>query len=102
MALWRKAWYPQAPGLLPRVALKPGGDPNSLGGAYSMSQAQIGWAWDAWAMGPRRRTGCMWFRRRNARSPRRGAIMAHDARARAPIPHPAFRSEVIIAQRAEN
>jgi len=38
MALWRKAWYPQAP--VSRWALKPGGDPTSLG-LTRMSQAQI-------------------------------------------------------------
>jgi uncharacterized protein (DUF305 family) len=39
MGQWRKAWYPEAP-VYP-VALKSGGDPNSMAGLERMSTAQI-------------------------------------------------------------
>jgi uncharacterized protein (DUF305 family) len=39
MGQWRKAWYPEAP--MPPVALKAGGDPNSMAGLEAMGSARI-------------------------------------------------------------
>jgi len=90
MALWRKAWYPQAP-VYP-VALKPGGDPNSLAGLTRMSQAQI----DGMRMmgdGPTKENRVVWFLEGMLDHHGGALIMAHDARAKSTNPTiPAFRS----------
>ena len=39
MGQWRKAWYPEAPSY--PVALKSGGDPNSMAGLERMGQGMI-------------------------------------------------------------
>jgi uncharacterized protein (DUF305 family) len=39
MGQWRKAWYPEAP--VAPVALKAGGDPNSMAGLEAMGPARI-------------------------------------------------------------
>jgi len=79
--------YPQGAGV--PVALKAGRRPNSLAGLPAEPRLRS-MACEAWAMGPRRENRVCGFSTGNARSPRRGADQAHDARARAPIHNPAF------------
>jgi len=61
-ALWRKAWYPEAPTY--PVALAPGADPDSYCGLIRMSQARWGMRIDG-ARAPQRenRVGLVFSRR---------------------------------------
>ncbi len=99
MALWRKAWYPQAP-VYP-VALATGGDPNNLAGLTRMSQAQI----DGMRMmgdGPTRENRVVWFLEGMLDHHGGALIMAHDALDKSTNPTVLrFARDVIVAQRAE-
>ena len=76
MGQWRKAWYPEAP-VYP-VALRPGGDPETLSGLMRMSPAQIQ-VMQMTASSPTRETRVIWFLERMLRHHGGALVMAHDA-----------------------
>jgi uncharacterized protein (DUF305 family) len=99
MGQWRRAWYPQAP-VYP-VALRAGGDPNSLVGLERMSAAQI----EAMRMTgslPSQSNRVVWFLEGMIAHHGGALEMAHDARKKSS--NPTLRrlaGEIITAQRAE-
>lgn len=76
MGQWRKAWYPEAP-LYP-VALKTGGDPNSMESLERMSAAQIQ-AMQMMGSIPTRDTRVTWFLEGMLAHHGGALVMAHDA-----------------------
>lgn len=79
MGQWRRAWYPDAP--VPPLALRPGGDPNSLMGLARMAPAQI----QAMQMSgtlPSRATRVRWFLAGMIEHHRGAVQMADDALAK--------------------
>ena len=99
MGQWRKAWYPEAP-VYP-VALKPGGDPNSLSGLERMSTARM----EAMRMAggtPTRSNRVSWFLE-GMLTHHGGALqMAHDALANSTNPTiQRMARQIIRAQRRE-
>jgi uncharacterized protein (DUF305 family) len=99
MGQWRKAWYPEAP-VYP-VALKSGGDPNTLSALERMGTAQI----QAMQMSdttPTRDNRVVWFLE-GMLAHHGGALeMAHDALKNSTNPTVRrLAREIIVAQRAE-
>jgi uncharacterized protein (DUF305 family) len=76
MGQWRKAWYPEAP-LYP-VALKTGGDPNSIESLERMSAAHIQ-AMQMMDSTPTRDTRVTWFLEGMIAHHGGALVMAHDA-----------------------
>ena len=99
MGQWRKAWYPEAP-VYP-VALRPGGDPNTMEGLQRMTPAQI----DAMRMmgsTPSRETRVVWFLEGMLHHHGGALQMAHDALAKSSnATVRRLAREIIVAQRAE-
>jgi len=99
MAQWRRAWFPEAP-VYP-VALRPGGDPNTLAGLQRMSAAQI----EAMRMMgelPSRDNRVVWFLE-GMLAHHGGALeMAHDALEKSTnTTVRRLAREIIVAQRQE-
>jgi uncharacterized protein (DUF305 family) len=99
MGQWRRAWYPEAP-VYP-VALKPGGDPNSLAGLERMSPAQIA-AMRMTGSTPTRANRVTWFLE-GMLAHHGGALeMAHDAlRNSTNTTIRRLARQIIVAQRRE-
>jgi len=76
MGQWRKAWYPEAP-VYP-VALKAGGDPNSMESLERMSAAQIQ-AMQMTGSTPTRENRVTWFLEGMIAHHGGALVMAHDA-----------------------
>ena len=76
MGQWRKAWYPEAP-VYP-VALKTGGDPNSMGSLERMGAAQIQ-AMQMTGSTPTRDNRVTWFLEGMIAHHGGALLMAHDA-----------------------
>ncbi|MFN5464608.1 MAG: DUF305 domain-containing protein [Cyanobacteriota bacterium] len=76
MGQWRKAWYPEAP-VYP-VALKTGGDPNSMESLERMSAAHIQ-AMQMMGSTPTRDTRVTWFLEGMLAHHGGALVMAHDA-----------------------
>ncbi len=99
MGQWRKAWYPEAP-VYP-VALKPGGDPNSLAGLERMSAAQIQ-AMQMMGSTPTKENRVVWFLEGMIAHHGGALEMAHDALSKSSNPTVRrLAREIIVAQRAE-
>ncbi len=99
MGQWRRAWYPEAP-VYP-VALKPGGDPNSLAGLERMGPAQIA-AMRMTGSTPTRANRVTWFLE-GMLAHHGGALeMAHDAlRNSTSTTIRRLARQIIVAQRLE-
>jgi uncharacterized protein (DUF305 family) len=99
MGQWRKAWYPEAP-LYP-VALRPGGDPNSMAGLERMGTARIQ-AMRMMGTTPTRDNRVVWFLE-GMLAHHGGALqMAHDALKKSTNTTVLrLARQIIIAQRAE-
>ena len=99
MGQWRRAWYPEAP-VYP-VALKPGGDPNSLAGLERMGPAQIA-AMRMTGSTPTRANRVTWFLE-GMLAHHGGALeMAHDAlRNSTSTTIRRLARQIIVAQRRE-
>ena len=99
MGQWRKAWYPEAP-VYP-VALKAGGDPNSLAGLERMGAAQIQ-AMQMMGSTPTTNNRVVWFLEGMITHHGGALQMAHDAldKSRNPTVR-RLAQEIIVAQRAE-
>jgi uncharacterized protein (DUF305 family) len=99
MGQWRKAWYPEAP-VYP-VALKPGGDPNSMAGLERMSAAQIQ-AMQMMGSTPTKDTRVVWFLEGMIAHHGGALQMAHDALEKSSNSTVRrLAREIIVAQRAE-
>ena len=99
MGQWRKVWYPEAP-VYP-VALKPGGDPNSLAGLERMSAAQIQ-AMQMMGSTPTKENRVVWFLEGMIAHHGGALEMAHDALNKSGNPTVRrLAREIIVAQRAE-
>jgi len=99
MGQWRKAWYPEAPSY--PVALKSGGDPNSMAGLERMGQDMIE-AMQMMATKPTRDNRVQWFLEGMIVHHGGALEMAHDALQKSS--HPTVRRlarEIIVAQRQE-
>ena len=99
MGQWRKAWYPEAP-VYP-VALKAGGDPNSMGSLERMSAAQIQ-AMQMTGSTPTKDNRVTWFLEGMLQHHGGALIMAHDALNKST--NPTIRRlarGIIVAQRRE-
>jgi uncharacterized protein (DUF305 family) len=99
MGQWRKAWYPEAP-VYP-VALKSGGDPNSMESLERMSAAQIQ-AMQMMGSTPSRDNRVTWFLEGMIAHHGGALVMAHDALKKSS--NPTIRRlarEIIVAQRRE-
>jgi uncharacterized protein (DUF305 family) len=99
MGQWRKAWYPEAP-VYP-VALKTGGDPNSLVSLERMSAAHIQ-AMQMMGSTPTRENRVTWFLEGMLAHHGGALVMAHDALRKSS--NPTIRRlarEIIVAQRRE-
>jgi uncharacterized protein (DUF305 family) len=99
MGQWRRSWYPDAP-LYP-VALRPGGDPNSLAGLQRMSAAQIE-AMRMMGSAPTPDNRVLWFLEGMIAHHGGALQMAHDALVKsnnASVRRLA--REIIVTQRAE-
>ena len=79
MTLWRRAWYPEAP--VHPVALRPGGDPDSLSGLQRMDGAQIE-AMRMMGRPPGRNERVTWFLEQMLAHHGGALQMAHDALAK--------------------
>jgi len=99
MGQWRKAWYPEAPAY--PVALKAGGDPNTMAGLERMSAAQIQ-AMQMMGSTPTKANRVVWFLE-GMLAHHGGALeMAHDALGKSTNPSVRrLAREIIVAQRAE-
>jgi uncharacterized protein (DUF305 family) len=99
MGQWRKAWYPEAP--MAPVALKAGGDPNSMAGLEAMGPARIE-AMQMMGATPTKDTREVWFLE-GMLAHHGGALqMAHDALAKSTNPTVGrLAREIIVAQRTE-
>ncbi len=99
MGQWRKAWYPEAP-VYP-VALRPGGDPNSLAGLERMTASQIE-AMRMTGSTPTRETRVVWFLEGMLHHHGGALQMAHDALAKSSnATVQRLSREIIVAQRRE-
>ncbi|MCT0216467.1 DUF305 domain-containing protein [Synechococcus sp. CS-1330] len=99
MGQWRKAWYPEAPGY--PVALRPGGDPNSMSSLERMSSAQIQ-AMQMTGSTPTRDNRVTWFLEGMITHHGGALVMAHDALNKSSNPTVRrLAREIIVAQRAE-
>ena len=99
MGQWRKAWYPEAP-LYP-VALKSGGDPNSLAGLERMGAAQIQ-AMQMMGSTPTKANRVVWFLEGMIAHHGGALQMAHDALNKSSNPTVSrLAREIIVAQRSE-
>lgn len=99
MGQWRKAWFPEAP-VYP-VALRPGGDPNSMEGLERMSSAHIQ-AMQMMGSTPTRENRVTWFLEGMIAHHGGALVMAHDALKMST--NPTIRRlarEIIVAQRRE-
>ena len=99
MGQWRKAWYPEAP-VYP-VALKTGGDPNSMEGLERMSAAHIQ-AMQMMGSTPTRENRVTWFLEGMIAHHGGALVMAHDALRKST--NPTIRRlarDIIVAQRRE-
>ena len=99
MGQWRKAWYPEAP-VYP-VALKTGGDPNSMDSLERMSAAHIQ-AMQMMGSTPTRENRVTWFLEGMLAHHGGALVMAHDALKK--TTNPMIRRlarEIIVAQRRE-
>ena len=99
MGQWRKAWYPEAP-VYP-VALKTGGDPNSMDSLERMSAAHIQ-AMQMMGSTPTRESRVTWFLEGMLAHHGGALVMAHDALRKSS--NPTIRRlarEIIVAQRRE-
>jgi uncharacterized protein (DUF305 family) len=99
MGQWRKAWYPEAP-VYP-VALKSGGDPNSMAGLERMSAAQIQGMQMAGST-PTRDTRVTWFLEGMIAHHGGALVMAHDALSKSSnTTVRRLAREIIVVQRRE-
>ena len=99
MGQWRKAWYPEAP-VFP-VALRPGGDPNSMGGLERMGSAQI-LAMQMMGSTPTKDSRVVWFLEGMIAHHGGALQMAHDALAKSANPTVRrLARQIIVAQRTE-
>jgi uncharacterized protein (DUF305 family) len=99
MGQWRKAWYPEAP-VYP-VALKTGGDPNSMESLERMSAAHIQ-AMQMMGSTPTRESRVTWLLEGMLAHHGGALVMAHDALRKSS--NPTIRRlarEIIVAQRRE-
>ena len=99
MGQWRKAWYPEAP-VYP-VALKTGGDPNSIESLERMSAAHIQ-AMQMLGSTPTRENRVTWFLEGMLAHHGGALVMAHDALRKSN--NPTIRRlarAIIVAQRRE-
>jgi uncharacterized protein (DUF305 family) len=99
MGQWRKAWYPQAP-VYP-VALKTGGDPNTMDGLERMSVAQIQ-AMQMMGSTPTRENRVTWFLEGMIAHHGGALVMAHDALKKSTnLTIRRLARDIIVAQRRE-
>jgi uncharacterized protein (DUF305 family) len=99
MGQWRKAWYPEAP-VYP-VALKSGGDPNTMAGLVRMNAAQIQ-AMQMMGSTPTKDNRVVWFLEGMIAHHGGALEMAHDALGKSTNPTVRrLAREIIVAQRAE-
>jgi len=99
MGQWRKAWYPEAP-VYP-VALKTGGDPNSMESLERMSTAYI-LAMQMMGSTPTRENRVTWFLEGMLAHHGGALVMAHDALKKSNnTTIRRLASEIIVAQRRE-
>lgn len=99
MGQWRKAWYPEAP-VYP-VALKAGGDPNSMGSLERMSAAQIQ-AMQMTGSTPTKDNRVTWFLEGMIAHHGGALVMAHDALKKSSNPTiQRLARQIIVAQRRE-
>jgi uncharacterized protein (DUF305 family) len=99
MGQWRKAWYPQAP-VYP-VALKSGGDPNSMASLERMSSAQIQ-AMQMMGSTPTKANRVVWFLEGMIAHHGEALVMAHDALRKSSNPTVRrLARAIIVAQRGE-
>ena len=99
MGQWRKAWYPEAP-VFP-VALKTGGEPNSMESLERMSAAHIQ-AMQMMGSTPTRENRVTWFLEGMLAHHGGALVMAHDALKKSN--NPTIRRlarAIIVAQRRE-
>jgi uncharacterized protein (DUF305 family) len=99
MGQWRKSWYPEAP-VYP-VALKSGGDPNSMESLERMSAAHIQ-AMQMMGSTPSRENRVTWFLEGMLAHHGGALVMAHDALNKST--NPTIRRlarDIIVAQRRE-
>jgi len=99
MGQWRKVWYPEAP-VYP-VALRPGGDPDSLAGLERMSPGQIQ-AMQMMGSTPSRDHRVVWFLEGMIAHHGGALRMAHDALNKSSNPTVRrLARDIIVAQRSE-
>jgi uncharacterized protein (DUF305 family) len=99
MAQWRKALYPEAP-VYP-VALRPGGDPNSMSNLERMGAAQIQ-AMQMMGSTPTKANRLVWFLEEMIAHHGGALQMAHDAlKKSSDTTVRRLAREIIVAQRAE-
>ena len=99
MGQWRKAWYPEAPTY--PVALRPGGDPNTMAGLVRMSAAQIQ-AMQMMGSTPTKDNRVVWFLEGMIAHHGGALEMAHDALGKSTNPTVRrLAREIIVAQRTE-
>ena len=99
MAQWRKAWYPDAP-VYP-VALRPGGDPNSMSSLERMGAAQIQ-AMQMMGSTPTKANRLGWFLEGMIAHHGGALQMAHDALNKSSdTTVRRLARDIIVAQRAE-
>ena len=99
MGQWRKAWYPEAPAY--PVALKSGGDPNTMAGLERMGAAQIQ-AMQMMGSTPTKANRVVWFLEGMIAHHGGALQMAHDALEKSSnTTVRRLAREIILAQRAE-
>ncbi len=99
MGQWRKAWYPEAP-VYP-VALKAGGNPNSMESLERMSATQIQ-AMQMTGSTPTRNNRLTWFLEGMIAHHGGALVMAHDALNKSANPTiQRLARQIIVAQRRE-
>ena len=99
MGQWRKAWYPEAP-VYP-VALRPGGDPNSMSSLERMGAAQIQ-AMQMMGSTPTKANRLGWFLEGMIAHHGGALQMAHDALNKSSdTTVRRLARDIIVAQRAE-
>jgi uncharacterized protein (DUF305 family) len=99
MTKWRKAWYPEAPAY--PVALRPGGDPNSMSNLERMGAAQIQ-AMQMMDSTPTKANRVVWFLEGMIAHHGGALQMAHDALEKSTNPTVRrLAREIIVAQRSE-
>lgn len=99
MGQWRKAWYPEAP--VYSVALRPGGDPNSMSSLERMGASQIQ-AMQMMGSTPTKANRVVWFLEGMVAHHGGALQMAHDALNKSSNPTVRrLAREIIVAQRAE-